>query len=171
MKACNEILVFNFLDFDYQIMLPFWQVDEELDELISRIKLHEGDTEFWKRRFLGEELTIGPGKLMGKENSELPDVLDDVDVGEDTAKEVEDDDGDEEEEEVEVTESQVGDRVKDKEVEASKPLQMIGVQLLKDSDQTTATRKSRRKLSRASMEVRKYVEMRMILFPRVIRDL
>ncbi|KAG9138904.1 hypothetical protein Leryth_007532 [Lithospermum erythrorhizon] len=32
------------------------EMDEELDELISRIKLHEGDTEFWRRRFLGEGL-------------------------------------------------------------------------------------------------------------------
>ncbi|KAL6345169.1 hypothetical protein AAG906_013653 [Vitis piasezkii] len=129
------------------------EVDEELDELISRIKLQEGNTEFWKRRFLGEDLTVGRGKPMDKENSELPDVLDDADIGEDTAKEVEDDEADEEEEEVEPTESQVADRVKDKEVESAKPLQMIGVQLLKDSDQTTpATRKSRRKLSRASME-------------------
>ncbi|GLT66485.1 hypothetical protein SLA2020_388470 [Shorea laevis] len=73
---------------------------------------------------------------MGK--LEPPDVLDDVDV-EDVAKEVEDDEADEEE--VEQTESQDGDRVKDKEVEAKKPLQMIGVQLLKDSDQTTTSSK------------------------------
>lgn len=135
-------------------MLPIWQVDEELDEFISRIKLHEGDTEFWKRRFLGEDLTIGPGKLLDKESSEFPDVLDDADVGEDAAKEIEDDEADEEEEEAEPTEIPVADRVKDKEVETAKPLQMIGVQLLKDSDQTTpATRKSRRRMSRASMEV------------------
>ncbi|RVW47684.1 hypothetical protein CK203_095458 [Vitis vinifera] len=64
------------------------EVDEELDELISRIKLQEGNTEFWKRRFLGEDLTVGRGKPMDKENSELPDVLDDADIGEDTAKEL-----------------------------------------------------------------------------------
>ena len=33
-----------------------FQVDEELDALISHIKLEEGNTEFWKRRFLGEGL-------------------------------------------------------------------------------------------------------------------
>lgn len=82
---------------------------------------------------------------------EPPDVLDDVDV-EDVAKEVEDDEADEEE--VEQTESQDGDRVKDKEVEAKKPLQMIGVQLLKDSDQTTtSSKKTRRRSSRISVEV------------------
>ncbi|KAK9292727.1 hypothetical protein L1049_020706 [Liquidambar formosana] len=129
------------------------EVDEELDELISRIKLEEGNTEFWKRRFLGEGLNDDQGKPMDMEKSALPDVLDDAEVGEDVAKEVEDDEADEEEEEVEQTEIQVGDRSKDKEVESVKPLQMIGVQLLKDSDQTTATsRKSRRRLSRISME-------------------
>eukprot|EP00262_Sarcandra_glabra_P021088 TRINITY_DN8705_c0_g1_i1.p1 TRINITY_DN8705_c0_g1~~TRINITY_DN8705_c0_g1_i1.p1 ORF type:complete len:697 (-),score=155.14 TRINITY_DN8705_c0_g1_i1:191-2164(-) len=133
------------------------EVDEELDELISRIKLHEGNTEFWKRRFLGEDLNDGHGKHTDIEDSELPDILDDVDVAEDITKEVEDDEVEEEEEvevevEVEQTETQVGDRVK-KEVESVKPLQMIGVQLLKDSDQTTAsTRKSRRRRSRASVE-------------------
>jgi hypothetical protein len=142
-----------------------WQVDEELDELISRIKLEEGNTEFWKRRFLGEgfsddhEKPLDMGKLEspdvlddGDAEDESPDVLDDGDV-EDVSKEVEDDEADEEEE-VEQTESQDGDRVKDKEVEAKKPLQMIGVQLLKDSDQTTtSSKKSRRRASRISVEV------------------
>ncbi|OUZ99179.1 Pentatricopeptide repeat [Macleaya cordata] len=128
------------------------EVDEELDELISRIKLEDGNTEFWKRRFLGEGLNHDNGKPTDEEDSELQDILDDVDVVEDVAKEVEDE-ADEEEEEVEQTETQVGDRAKEKEVEAVKPLQMIGVQLLKDSDQTAATtRKSRRRTSRLSME-------------------
>ncbi|PWZ55385.1 Pentatricopeptide repeat-containing protein [Zea mays] len=42
--------------------VPLWvppvedeeEVDEDLDELISRIKPEDGNTEFWKRRFLGE---------------------------------------------------------------------------------------------------------------------
>uniref|UniRef100_A0A2N9EJE0 SAP domain-containing protein n=1 Tax=Fagus sylvatica TaxID=28930 RepID=A0A2N9EJE0_FAGSY len=141
------------------------EVDEELDELISRIKLEEGNTEFWKRRFLGEgfsddhEKPLDMGKLEspdvlddGDAEDESPDVLDDGDV-EDVSKEVEDDEADEEEE-VEQTESQDGDRAKDKEVEAKKPLQMIGVQLLKDSDQTTtSSKKSRRRASRISVEV------------------
>lgn len=88
--------------------------------------------------------------------SEPPEELDDVDTVEDVAKEVEDDEADEEEE-IEQTESQEdGDRVKDKEVEAKKPLQMIGVQLLKDSDEVTS-KKRRKKLSRISVEVRKIV--------------
>ncbi|KAA8534716.1 hypothetical protein F0562_032233 [Nyssa sinensis] len=129
------------------------EVDEELDELISRIKLEEGNTEFWRRRFLGEGLNGDPGKHMDVKISELPDVPEDADVVEDVAKEVEDDEADEEEEEVEQTENQVGDRVKDKEVEAARPLQMIGVQLLKDSDQpATTSRKSRRRVSRISVE-------------------
>ena len=141
-----------------------------MDELISRIKLQEGNTEFWKRRFLGEGLNGDHGKPMDADNSESVGVLDDdddvdVDVVEDAAKEVEDDEADadddeEEEEEVEVeveveqTESQDVERVKNKEVEAKKPLQMIGVQLLKDSDQTTATsKKSRRRSMRKFVEV------------------
>jgi hypothetical protein len=123
-----------------------------VDELISRIKLEEGNTEFWKRRFLGEGFNGDHGKPVDMGKLEPPDVLDDVDV-EDIAKEVEDDEADEEE--AEQTESQDGDRVKDKEVEAKKPLQMIGVQLLKDSDQTTTSYKKtrRRRSSRISVEV------------------
>ncbi|KAL4637892.1 hypothetical protein ACB092_03G110700 [Castanea dentata] len=129
---------------------PLW-VDEELDELISRIKLEEGNTEFWKRRFLGEGFSDGHEKPLDMSKLEPPDVLDDADV-EDAAKEMEDDETDEEED-VDQTESQDGDRVKDKGVEAKKPLQMNGVQLLKDSDQTTtSSKKSRRRSSRISVE-------------------
>lgn len=127
-----------------------------MDELISRIKLEEGNTEFWRRRFLGEGLNDNHSKPLDVEEYDMLDVLDDADVGDDVVKEAEDDevDEEEEEEEVEQTESQVGDRVKDKEVEAAKPLQMIGVQLLKDSDQSTSSsRKSKRRKSRVSMEV------------------
>lgn len=95
---------------------------------------------------------------------EPPDVLDDADV-EDAAKEVEDDETDEEED-VDQTESQDGDRVKDKGVEAKKPLQMIGVQLLKDSDQTTtSSKKSRRRSSRISVEVLKSVMVSFLTIP------
>ncbi|XP_010264002.1 PREDICTED: uncharacterized protein LOC104602125 isoform X2 [Nelumbo nucifera] len=130
------------------------EVDEELDELISRIKLEDGNTEFWKRRFLGEGLNGNHDKPDDDiEDSELQDMLNDTDVVEDVAKEGEDDEVDEEEEEVEQTESPVEDRVKDKETEAVKPLQMIGVQLLKDSEQTNSTaRKSKKKVSRISVE-------------------
>ncbi|CDP21880.1 unnamed protein product, partial [Coffea canephora] len=130
------------------------EVDEELDKLISRIKLEEGNTEFWKRRFLGEGLNENHIKSMEENSSEIIDVADEGDVVDDVAKENEDDEADDEEEEVEQSESQeVVDQVKEKEVEVVKPLQMIGVQLLKDSDQTTSSsRKSRRKTSRVSVE-------------------
>ncbi|XP_031119932.1 uncharacterized protein LOC116023100 isoform X2 [Ipomoea triloba] len=139
------------------------EVDEELDELISRIKLHEGDTEFWKRRFLGEGFNENNSQQLEVNDLELPDVLDDVETVDDVAKDVEDDEADEEEEEeeeeeveveVEQTETQaeVGDRVKEKEVKAAKPLQMIGVQLLKDSDQTSSSKKSRRRSRITAMD-------------------
>ncbi|XP_058094988.1 uncharacterized protein LOC131240643 isoform X2 [Magnolia sinica] len=132
------------------------EVDEELDELISRIKLEDGNTEFWKRRFLGECIDDVHGKLASNEDSEFSDAADNADAVDDISKEAEDDEAEEEEEEeVEQTETESqGERVKDKEVEAVKPLQMIGVQLLKDSDQTTTTgRKSRRKVRRVPVEV------------------
>ncbi|PHU00603.1 hypothetical protein BC332_30390 [Capsicum chinense] len=133
------------------------EVDEELDELISRIKLHEGNTEFWKCRFLGEDLNENYAQQSEIIDLEPTDVVDDTDAIDDIAKEAEDDEAQDEEaqdeeEEVEQTESQpeVGDR-KDKEVEAVKPLQMIGVQLLKDSDPTaSSSRKSRRRISRVA---------------------
>lgn len=147
-------------------MTFFLQVDEELDELISRIKLQEGNTELWKRCFLGEGINGDHVKQTEPENLELQDTLDDADasdeadasddadVMEDIAKEVEDEEVDEEEEEVQQTENQVGDRVKNKEVEAAKPPQMIGVQLLKDSDETTATSsKSKKKKFRRVVQV------------------
>ncbi|XP_027363376.1 uncharacterized protein LOC113870963 isoform X2 [Abrus precatorius] len=134
------------------------EVDEELDALISRIELEEGNTEFWKRRFLGEGITGDQEMTIDAGKSEFQEVPDDIDGVEDAAKEVEDDeaddDDDDEEEEVEQTEEEVEpadnqdiDRIKDKEIEAKRPLQMIGVQLLKDSDQPTATSKKLRKRS------------------------
>lgn len=130
------------------------QVDEELDELISRIKLQEGNTEFWKSRFLGEGLQENYGKQIEVEDSEIVDVSDDADAVDDVAKEVEEDEAEDEEEEVDLNDSQVVDRIKTKEVKTAKPLPMIGVQLLKDSDETTSSsRKSRRKISRKPAEV------------------
>ncbi|KAG6737456.1 hypothetical protein POTOM_058978 [Populus tomentosa] len=147
----------------FSLFLLFSIVDEEVDELISRIQLHEGDTEFWKRRFLGEGFNGNHVKPVDIETSELPEELDededdddDDDDVEDVAKEVEDEEADEEGEvevEVEQTESQDAERiVKAKEAEAKKPLQMIGVQLLKDSDQTTRmSKKSRRRAARLAV--------------------
>ncbi|KAI4311029.1 hypothetical protein MLD38_035966 [Melastoma candidum] len=126
------------------------EVDKDLDELISRIKLEEGNTEFWKRRFLGEGIDGQHGKPIELEALEVPDTLDDTDVAEDVAKDVDEDEADEEEEaEVEVeeqTERLDAEQMKVKEAQVKKPLQMIGVQLLKDSDQTsTPSKKSRRR--------------------------
>uniref|UniRef100_A0A803L557 SAP domain-containing protein n=1 Tax=Chenopodium quinoa TaxID=63459 RepID=A0A803L557_CHEQI len=111
----------------------YQRVDEEVDELISRIKLEEGNTEFWKRRFLGERVIYDNVNPADGQESEPEEMIDDADI-------------------VEQTESQEGlvDRVKDKEAEAKKPLQMIGVQLLKDADQPTTSKKSRRRASMAA---------------------
>lgn len=120
--------------------------------------MEEGNTEFWRRRFLGEGLNENHGKPMEVNDIETPEVsndvdaVDDVDAIDDVAKEAEDDEAEDEEEEVEQSETQVGDQTKDKEV-AAKPLQMIGVQLLKDSDQSSSSRKSRRRASRVAAEV------------------
>lgn len=121
--------------------------------MISRVKLEEGNTEFWKHRFLGESYNDVPDKDIESEDPNSPDMLDEVDAVEDVTVETEEDEVDEEEEVVEQTESQAGDLIKDKAVERAKPLQMIGVQLLKDSDETTTSRKARRKATRASIEV------------------
>ncbi|RRT80878.1 hypothetical protein BHM03_00032219, partial [Ensete ventricosum] len=135
------------------LLVPTAFVDEELDELISRIKLEDGNTEYWKLRFLGESLTNVHEKDIVVEDSELHDILDDADALEDGTKEAEEDDVDEEEEAVEQTENQEGDVIKDKVVERAKPLQMIGIQLLKDSEETAPSKKSRRRVARASIEV------------------
>lgn len=131
-----------------------------MDELISRIKLEEGNTEFWKCRFLGEGLSANHVKPVDMDESEPVDQLKDgdgdSDVVEDVVKDVQDEEADEEEE-VEQNESQDGETIKDKEVEAKKPLQMVGVQLFKDADQTTSnSKKSRRKVSQVSLEVNKF---------------
>ncbi|KAL9234965.1 hypothetical protein vseg_009773 [Gypsophila vaccaria] len=141
------------------------EVDEELDELISRIKLEEGNTEFWKRRFLGERVIHDIEKPVDEQTSN-PEDMDDVDadadadadsdVVEDALQEGEDDEADDEEEvEVEVEQpenpEEIVDRVKDKNADNKKPLQMIGVQLLKDTDQPTTSKRSRRRAS-ASFE-------------------
>ncbi|KAL2994320.1 hypothetical protein AAZX31_10G159200 [Glycine max] len=135
------------------------EVDEELDALISRIKLEEGNTEFWKRRFLGEGLNGDQEMPTDAVQSDVPEVLDDVDAIEDAAKEVEDDEADDEEEEAEQAEEEVEpaenqdvNRIKEKEVEAKRPLQMIGVQLLKDIDQPTATSKKFKRSRRVQVE-------------------
>lgn len=140
------------------------EVDEELEELISRIELQDGNTEFWKRRFLGNLDEVQEAKDEVHENIEVDEDDEDDEVDEadeeddgaiagDATKESEDDEVDEEEEEVEQTVTQVEDTAKAKKVEKSQPPQMIGVQLLKDSEETsTVTKRSRRKLSRVAVE-------------------
>src|SRR3954470_24872397 len=99
------------------------QLDEELDALISRIKLQEGNTEYWKRRFLGEGLPGAQGNAVIEDTSESPDVQDYIDVAEDDAKEAEDDEADDDddeeveqaEEEVEPNENQDVERIKENE--------------------------------------------------------
>ena len=51
--SCLDILG-KFMSFFTSYIVLFFQVDEELDELILRIKLHEGNTEFLIRPFRGE---------------------------------------------------------------------------------------------------------------------
>lgn len=127
--------------------------------------MHEGDTEFWKRRFLGEDLNENHNEELEVENYEILDAADDADGNDDLTKEAEDDEVDEEEE-VEQPENQAIDRIKDKDAGATKPPQMIGVQLLKDSDQTTSSsRKSKRRSSRVSMDVRHLVHVQLFLLP------
>ena len=53
LTTCLEILCKSMSFFKSYIVL-FFQVDEKLDELILRIKLREGNTEFWKYLFRGE---------------------------------------------------------------------------------------------------------------------
>ncbi|KAL9272081.1 Pentatricopeptide repeat-containing protein [Drosera capensis] len=106
------------------------EVDEEVEELISRIQLQEGNTEFWKRRFLGEDLHNEQKKLISLERTKGDDADESDKAGE--------------EEEVEKSGSPES---KDKEVEDSKaPLQMIGVQLSKDDNMAPRrSKKNKRK--------------------------
>ncbi|XP_010549638.1 PREDICTED: uncharacterized protein LOC104820754 [Tarenaya hassleriana] len=139
------------------------EIDEELDALISRIKLEEGNTEFWKRRFLGEgyiqpsaepKETVESVATDELEHANVTEVVaEDAEADDDEGEEDEDEDEEEEEgeeEEVEQTETRTeGDEViKNKEAEAKKPLQMIGVQLLKDSDEASSTKKRGRRTTR-----------------------
>ncbi|KAH0456675.1 hypothetical protein IEQ34_014582 [Dendrobium chrysotoxum] len=134
---------------------PLW-VDEDLEELLSRIKLQDGNTEFWKHRFLGEGLKeVHDEEDEVDEDAEIDDADEeaDGDVTEDATKEAEDDEIDEEEDEVEQTVTQVEDATKVKKVKKFQSPQMIGVQLLKDSEETaTSTKQSRRKLGRMLVE-------------------
>ncbi|KAI3796890.1 hypothetical protein L1987_39577 [Smallanthus sonchifolius] len=127
------------------------EIDEKVQELVSRVRLEEGNTEFWRRRFLGEglEAELGIPTAIEVEASDVSDNPEDVN------KQQVDDEEVDKEEVVEPTEIQAGDTeaVKDKEV-AANPLQMIGVQLFKGHDTTPAkSKKSVKRLARiAAME-------------------
>ena len=94
------------MSFFKSYIVLFFQVDEKLDELILRIKFHEGNTKFWKCLFRGEwlsEIYAQQSKLI---DLEPIDVVDYHDVVDDIAKlaeddEAEDDEAQDEEEEVE----------------------------------------------------------------------
>ncbi|XP_024986857.1 uncharacterized protein LOC112522025 isoform X2 [Cynara cardunculus var. scolymus] len=128
------------------------EIDEEVEALVSRVRLEEGNTEFWRRRFLGEGLDAEYGKSTAIE-IEVSDVSDDPDGSEDVTKQGDDDEADKEEV-LEQTESQSGDTevVKDKEAVAANPLQMIGVQLFKGDSTPARSKKSQKRLSRIAME-------------------
>jgi len=143
------------------------EVDEEVDDLICRIKLHEGDTEFWKRRFLGEGLieTSVESKettesvVTGESEKAIEDISKEADNEEDDDEEEQEgdeDDDENEEEEVVVPETENRaegeDLVKNKAADAKKHLQMIGVQLLKESDEANRTKKRGKRASRMTLE-------------------
>lgn len=147
------IVIYFILNNKPHIICSFIQIDEEIQELVSRVRLEEGNTEFWKKRFLGEglEAELGIPTAIEAEASEVSDNPED-----DANKQPGDDDDVDKEEAVEPTEIQAGDTeaVKDKEV-AANPLQMIGVQLFKGPETAPAkSKKSFKKLARiAAMEV------------------
>lgn len=124
-------------------------VDEELDEMISRIKLEDGNTEFWKRRFLGETRNHLCEEDSKEEDPDFDDELDeedDDDDDDDSAKEADEDEIDDEV--IDRTENQAGDdETKDKPAKGpNQHLQMIGVQLLKDLEKTSGSTKKLKKI-------------------------
>ncbi|KAL5980656.1 hypothetical protein ACLOJK_028564 [Asimina triloba] len=93
--------------------------------------------ELEERCFLGEGIIDVHGKQTNNEDLELSDSSDDADNMDDNSKEEEDNEAKKEETEEEAEHTKIesqGERMKVKEVENAKPPQMIGVQLLKDSD-------------------------------------
>jgi hypothetical protein len=114
--------------------------------MISRIKLEDGNTEFWKRRFLGETRNHLCEEDSKEEDPDLDDELDEDD-DDDDAKEAEEDEIDDEEV-IERTRNQGGDdETKDKPAKGpNQHLQMIGVQLLKDLEKTSGSTKKLKKI-------------------------
>lgn len=130
-----------------------------MEELISRIKLQDGNTEFWRSRFMGESTNGDTNKAIetGDEDDDIK-ALDDED--DDTEEEDEgkgdDDDLDTEEEEPgaeveaveEADESPLIRKGKDDDIEGGSPPEMIGSQLLRDWEESFSRKKSSKKLSR-----------------------
>lgn len=96
-----------------------------MEALIARVRLEDGNTEFWRRRFLGEclEPELQRSTDIEVEARNVSDV--NTDAAEDSGKQVDDYEA-EKEEVMEQTEIQAGDTeaIKDKET-AENPLQMI----------------------------------------------
>ena len=94
------------MSFFKSYIVLFFQVNEKLDELILRIKFHEGNTKFWKCLFRGEWLSESYAQQSKLIDLESIDVVYDNDVVDDLSKlteddEPEDDEAQDEEEEVE----------------------------------------------------------------------
>jgi hypothetical protein len=130
-----------------------------VEELISRIKLHDGDTEFWRSRFMGESTTGDTKKAIETEDEDdnikaVEDEDDDTEE-EDEGKEGEEDDLDTEEEEPEAEVENVEDDADDiqqvskeeDDIEGGRPPELIGSQLLKDWEETFFRKKSSKKLA------------------------
>lgn len=131
-------------------------MDEYLEELISRIKLQDGNTEFWKSRFMGESTNGNTEKAIETEDEDDDDIkaLDDEDDDteeEDEGKGREDDSDTEEEEpggEVEIVEETDESPLIGKgndDIEGDSP-ELIGSQLLRDWDESFSRKKSSKKL-------------------------
>lgn len=133
-------------------------MDEYLEELISRIKLQDGNTEFWKSRFMGESTNGDTEKAIEAEAEDdddikaLDDEDDDTEEEEHEGKGGEDDSDTEEEEpgaEVEIVEADESPLIGkgNDDIEGGSP-ELIGSQLLRDWEESFSRKKSSKKLSR-----------------------
>lgn len=105
--------------------------------------------------------------VTGESEKAIEDIAKEADNDEDDDEEEQegDDDDDETEEEEEVVVAETENRaegeelVKNKAADAKKHLQMIGVQLLKESDEANRTKKRGKRASRMTLEVSTYNTM------------
>lgn len=104
---------------DVLVWLYVQRNDEELDIFMERLNLKNENSEFWRKRFTGEDILDGEESLARASSDTDDDTFDD-------------DDDDEEDEDVEV-EEEVDDLVEDGgEVEEGEPPEMLAMQLLKN---------------------------------------